>query len=111
MRTVSLTPPTPPTGAYDDPDSGWSEYEHQLLLHDLALERERILATAVQMALRQDDGELALALMDSVMAELRPAPDMPGYVMVIQASMESYRVLKRANQLQGDGDYPSPSST
>jgi hypothetical protein len=27
MKRMNLTPPVPPSGSYDDPDAGWSEYQ------------------------------------------------------------------------------------
>jgi hypothetical protein len=106
----SLQPPEPPTGDHDDPDAGWNEYEGALEEYQAALLREQLLATGVQWAIRKDETELALALLDADIADLRPdLPRLNHVTMDFEASIEAFRVLSKWAQAQGDYDdrYPS----
>jgi len=107
---VSLTPPTPPTGSHDDPDSGWLEYTIALEDYEKAVVRERVLATAVQMAVRKDQPELALALLDCEIVAFRPWEDDAGSVTAdIESSVEAFQTLQEENASQGDWDSGIPS--
>ena len=82
---MNLTPPTPPDRPLYDPydsDSGWDEYLAAKEEYEAAVVCERVLATAVQMAIRQDRADLALALLDSQIVALRPDREEPSRVTV-----------------------------
>ena len=87
----SLQPPEPPTGDPNDPDSGWTDYYYALEEHKQAVLREQLLATGVQWAIRNDEPELALALLDADIVNLRPAspPGADQLIMDIEASVDS----------------------
>lgn len=107
---MNLTPPTPPAGSYDDPDAGWAEYHLALEEHEAAVLRERLLATGVQMAVREDRIDLALALLDSEIVDLRPEKGNLHLVTVeIESSVEAFRVLRAENSPQGSLDERFPS--
>jgi hypothetical protein len=62
------------------------------------------------MAIRTDQAELALALLDSEIVALRPGDrDANRVVVEIEASIEAFRFLQEANHFQGSWDERFPS--
>ena len=78
--------------------------------YEAALVLERVLATAVQMAIRQDRADLALALLDAEIVGLRPEKgDLTLVTVEIEASVEAFRLLLEENADQGSPDERFPS--